>query len=205
MKAAKQTITEPKAMRDDYMRPIMVHVCRDGTVTFRRRDEPVFNGRALPVFSVNTPEEAEAIQVRFCRAQWKAHPLMPGKTWYRLSCLYDGTDPAHRGDGMIEPEDLDGITVMFREFWAEETKRMVQATLRASAIERKEVHHCERCGDRLDNEKSVWLELNSHTGRYAEAGTVPEAESQGCFAFGSACARAVLKAGGENNKIKGHR
>lgn len=66
-------------------------------------------------------------------------------------------------------------------------------------------HTCERCGENLDPAKAVWLELNARTGRYAEAGTVPEPESQGCFAFGSACARAVLKAGGKNKQIRGAR
>lgn len=101
----------------DYGRQIMIHVCKDGTVTYRALNEPVFNGVALPVFSVDTAEQAEAIQVRFCRAQWEPHPLMPGKTWYRLSILRDGTDPAFRTSGTLEYEDLKGVTVMFREFW----------------------------------------------------------------------------------------
>jgi hypothetical protein len=82
------------------------------------------------------------------------------------------------------------------------TSQSINESLRASAIERKETHHCERCGDRLDNEKAVWLEMNTQTGRYYECGTVPETASQGCFAFGSACARAVLKAGGNCEHIK---
>jgi hypothetical protein len=64
-------------------------------------------------------------------------------------------------------------------------------------------HHCERCGETLDNAKAIWLELSTRTGRYAKAGSVPEADSQGCFSFGSACARAVLKDGGKNKKIRG--
>jgi hypothetical protein len=76
-----------------------------------------------------------------------------------------------------------------------------QEQLRASAIERGEIHHCERCGDKLDNTKAVWLELSTQTGRYSATG-VPESESQGWFAFGSACARAVLKNGGKCVHIK---
>lgn len=68
---------------------------------------------------------------------------------------------------------------------------------------RKETHRCERCGETLDNAKAVWLERSTRTGRYAKAGTVPEPESQGCFAFGSACARAVLRASGQNVRIRG--
>lgn len=78
----------------------------------------------------------------------------------------------------------------------------IQQQLRADSIKYSREDYCERCGDKLDSAKAVWLELNFNTGRYSEAGTVPEAESQGCFAFGSACARAVLKADGENSKIR---
>lgn len=56
---------------------------------------------------------------------------------------------------------------------------------------------CGRCGKKLDHAKSAWLELNSHTGLYCVAGTVPEVESQGCFEFGADCARAILKNGGD--------
>jgi hypothetical protein len=56
---------------------------------------------------------------------------------------------------------------------------------------------CLRCGRRLDHSKSVWLELNSHTGLYCEAGTVAENESQGGFEFGADCAAAILANGGK--------
>lgn len=79
----------------------------------------------------------------------------------------------------------------------------IQQRLRADSVKRGQTDYCERCDERLDSTKAVWLELNTNTRRYAEAGTVPEAESQGCFTFGPACARAVLKAGGENERIKG--
>ena len=100
----------------DFARPILIHVCKDGTVTFRRRNEPVFNGIALPVYSVETIEDARAIQAHFCRAQWHEHPLMPGRIWYRLARLGDGTDLAHRPGGLLKLEDLVGVTEMFREF-----------------------------------------------------------------------------------------
>jgi hypothetical protein len=97
-----------------FIRPIMLHVCKDGTVTYRDRTkrEPVFNGRALPVFSVDTITEAKQIQVRFCSAQYTSHPLMPGRTWYVVSPLiFSG-----------EVEDLDRVTVEFAKFWAEYIK-----------------------------------------------------------------------------------
>lgn len=55
---------------------------------------------------------------------------------------------------------------------------------------------CQRCGEQVDPDKAVWLELNWNTQEWSAEGSVPEEESQGCFPFGAACARAVLKAGG---------
>jgi hypothetical protein len=60
---------------------------------------------------------------------------------------------------------------------------------------------CERCLEQLNPKTAVWLELNSYTGTYSEPGSVPEEESQGCFIFGAACAKAVLKNGGKNKRI----
>ena len=62
-------------LRDAYKRRYMIHVCKDGTVTYRDTvtHEKVFNGRALPVFSVDTVEEAKAIQIRFCKRQYGSH------------------------------------------------------------------------------------------------------------------------------------
>lgn len=53
---------------------------------------------------------------------------------------------------------------------------------------------CLRCQKPLDHAKSTWLELSFKTGLYAES--VPAEESQGSFEFGSACAKAILKNGG---------
>src|SRR5258706_5281352 len=64
-------------------RPVLIHVCKDGTISYRTRAEPVFNGRALPVFSVDTEEQARAVQVRFGRRQYGEHPDLPGRPWYR--------------------------------------------------------------------------------------------------------------------------
>lgn len=100
-------------------RPVLLHVCKDGTVSYRTRAEPVFNGKALPVFSVNSVDEAQAIQVRFCRRGYGPHPQMPGRVWYKLSRLGDGTDPAMRQGGVLELDDLEGITAMFSAFYAD--------------------------------------------------------------------------------------
>lgn len=55
---------------------------------------------------------------------------------------------------------------------------------------------CEHCGRDLNPAKITWLELDTHTGIYHVQGEVAEADSQGLFAFGTACARTVLKNGG---------
>lgn len=130
MNTAQSKSRTRRQKSSDYIRPIMIHVCKDGTVTYRRPGEAVFNGVALAVFSVNTPEQAEAIQVRFCRRQYVDHPQMPGKIWYRLSRLGDGSDPANRPSGMLDFEDLEGVTVMFREFF--DAHLASRADLRAS-------------------------------------------------------------------------
>lgn len=104
--------------REDLSRPIIIHVCKDGTISYRRRTEPVFNGRALPVFSVDTEQQAQDIQLRFGRLQHRAHRQMPGKSWYVLSTLGDGIDPALRGNGTLNLEDLDTVCDLFRDFYA---------------------------------------------------------------------------------------
>ena len=106
-------------LRDMYARRYMIHVCKDGTVTYRDAvvGEKVFNGRALPVFSVDTIEEAIAIQIRFCRLQYGSHPRMPGKPWYKLN-EFSG-----------ELEDLDRVRTMFAQFHKERREREVARTV----------------------------------------------------------------------------
>jgi hypothetical protein len=54
------------------------------------------------------------------------------------------------------------------------------------------IDHCERCGDKLNLRNTVYLQLNSKTGKYSDGG-VPDDADQGWFAFGRACADRVLK------------
>ena len=66
-------------------RPIMVHLCKDRTLSYRKRSEPVFNGAALPVFSVESEEEAQDLIVLIGTAVHGEHPLLPpGRPWYKL-------------------------------------------------------------------------------------------------------------------------
>lgn len=101
-----------------HKRRYMIHVCADGTVTYRDTvtKEKVFNGVALPVLSVDTIEEAQAIQTRFCKLQYGSHPLMPGKPWYKVF-PFDG-----------ELEDLYRVRDMFMDFHEQKAKRKAAET-----------------------------------------------------------------------------
>lgn len=78
-------------------RPILMFVCKDGTLTYGPRGKKPFNGVALPVFSVDTMLEANYLQVTLCRRQYAKHPLLPSQPWYVLT----------RFDGNVE--SLDGV------------------------------------------------------------------------------------------------
>jgi hypothetical protein len=52
--------------------------------------------------------------------------------------------------------------------------------------------YCERCGDKLNPSKAVWLELSNTDGKYYTE--IPSGHvSQGGFSFGKACAKTQLK------------
>lgn len=57
---------------------------------------------------------------------------------------------------------------------------------------------CERCGEKLNERKAVWLDLNWRTHQYSRD-PWPAEDSQGGFAFGAACARAKLKEQAESH------
>ena len=65
-------------------------------------------------------------------------------------------------------------------------------------------YFCERCGEKLNPKKMVWLELSTHTGLFTDPDqtVIPENESQGGFTFGRSCAKAVLAAGGDLERIR---
>lgn len=99
-------------------RAIRIDVCKDGTISFCPRKQPPFNGVALPVYSVNTEEQAETIQVRFGRRQYIEHPEMPSKGWYKLSTLPN--EPFFCR--LLEVDDLPIISFMFDKFYQEHCK-----------------------------------------------------------------------------------
>jgi len=111
MPARRPHLSAQRAQKlDDLSRAVMIHVCKDKTLTYRTRGQPSFNGLALPVFSVDTNEEAQALQLLCCARQYGLHPLMPSETWYRLSALEFGP--------LLEIGDIDRVADLLRERYA---------------------------------------------------------------------------------------
>jgi hypothetical protein len=82
---------------ENLTRPILIDICLDGTLTYRAKKEKVFNGDALPIFSVNSKEEAKQLLVMCGSKQYQNHPLLPNDPWYVLSSFsndFDGLSDA---------------------------------------------------------------------------------------------------------------
>lgn len=57
-----------------------------------------------------------------------------------------------------------------------------------------DILHCERCNEVIRPVRVVWLELDSLTNLFHKEDEFPSnGRSQGLFAFGKACAGAVLR------------
>ncbi len=97
-------------------RPVLIHICRDRTFTFRTLDEPVFNGVAIPVFSVDTKEEAQDLQIRFCKNQYGEHPQLPGQRWYKFFPPND-----YSAKQYLEYDDLEAITKILKDEYKRQT------------------------------------------------------------------------------------
>lgn len=105
--------------KSDYLdRPVFIHCCQDKTLTYRTKDEPVFNGRALPVFSVNTKDEAEALIVSVGRCQYEEHPEIPGKPWYKMTM--DGEVDFRP---YLEIKDLEAVTAKLQSRYEKVVRR----------------------------------------------------------------------------------
>lgn len=90
----------------DLGRAVLIDICKDGSVSFRRRNsnDRRLNDAALPVFSVDTVEQARDLQVLFCTRQHEPHPF-DGRAWYVLPYF----------SGNIS--DLAEVADMFRLWW----------------------------------------------------------------------------------------
>lgn len=71
-------------MLPDLSREIKIHVCKDRTLSYRNRLQPIFNKVALPVFSVNNVDEARELIPLVSNRQYEEHPLIPGDTWWKI-------------------------------------------------------------------------------------------------------------------------
>src|SRR5689334_521905 len=101
---AKLRRTKPSSFHE-LTRAVRIYLCKDGTISYRPSTEPSFNGSALPVFSVDTVEQARAVQVRFGRLQYGEHPQLPGRPWYRWT------------DFSGDVAQLDGVSNAIRTFY----------------------------------------------------------------------------------------
>lgn len=133
-------------------RPVLLYVTKDGTLTHFTRNARLRKheeDRGLPVFSVMTSAQAEAIQVHFCRRQNAPLPGTFNQAWYRLSRLADGSDIARRDPPVLQIADLDGITRMFNTFYQERVcKRCGVLMLHGSMRDyySSNLHRCGSCG-----------------------------------------------------------
>jgi hypothetical protein len=104
--------------RDDLSRSVIVHVCKDRTLSYRQRGEPVFNGAALPAFSVDTEEEAEALLALVGSLCDAVHPLLPpGRPWLKLWNGVAGDKPT------LDLPDLDEATDYLRSAYGRMRER----------------------------------------------------------------------------------
>lgn len=89
----------------DSRRPVYLHICKDGTLSYRRRHQKNFNNRTLPFFTVDNEKQAHEIQVRFCRFMPEGHPDLPSANWY-VWTDFPGT-----------VEAIDEVAAKVREFY----------------------------------------------------------------------------------------
>lgn len=80
-----QAHARPAPGPDHLSREVLIHCCKDRTLTYRTRREPIFNGVALPVFSVDSKEEAETLLLLVGRRQYVEHPKLPGRPWLKIT------------------------------------------------------------------------------------------------------------------------
>ena len=82
-------------------RPVLIHCCKDRTLTYRTRKQRVFNDVALPVFSVANEAEAEALITLVGVTQYEEHPLLPGRIWRKIDIDFKR---------FLEIDDLPAVT-----------------------------------------------------------------------------------------------
>lgn len=84
--------------------PVNIHLCKDRTLSFRRRGtkEPVFNGVAVPVLSVRSETEAEELLLLVGTRQYERHPHPKYRHMFWMK-LFNGVA---EGKTYLDPEDV---------------------------------------------------------------------------------------------------
>jgi hypothetical protein len=103
---------EQAIMIDPLSRPILIHCCKDKTLSYRTKGR-IFNGVALPVFSVDSVDEAEALLTLVGRTQYGEHPHIPGQLWRKITL--DGSLDFKRH---LDVEDLNAVTAKLSKAYA---------------------------------------------------------------------------------------
>lgn len=98
----------------DYLsRPVLIHVCKDKTLSYRTKNEPIFNGVAIPVFSVENEQEAVTLLRLVGRQQYQEHPKIPGRPWLKITL-----DGALDFKQELDYDDLDSVTDKLKTAYA---------------------------------------------------------------------------------------
>jgi hypothetical protein len=110
----------PDMEHEIFKRPVIVHIGKDGTISYLNRatmTQPVLVEALMPVYSVDTEEQAKQLQVIFGRLQYRDNTREPGKSWYVLHLLPDGTLLMNREPPYLQISDLPGITKKMHDWY----------------------------------------------------------------------------------------
>ena len=114
-------------------RKILIDICKDGTISYRERGGYRLNNAALPVFSVDTVEDAKRLQARFCTLQYDRHPDPKGpEQWFVL--------PGFSGN----LNELDVVTARLATFWAEHINKTAEAKRWAEKLRNRLIDKLQR-------------------------------------------------------------
>jgi hypothetical protein len=110
----------PDFSHEVFQRPVIVHLGKDGSIRWLNRkglEQPVVVESLMPVFSVETEEQAKSLQVVFGKLQYRDSKSDPGKPWYILHRMPDGTLLMNREPPYLQLSDLPEITKMFATWY----------------------------------------------------------------------------------------